>query len=369
MAGKIVIYKEANKCLVISPEDFMDDLRYIAKGLGKGNPVFTRCLSVLHMTNKFLIPEFREYIKSTGIISKLFEFLQDAAEYELLGLFTTSAMFALSRDLQEIDGNKNFLNLLVNLTQMNNTNTKSANELSDSQLIILQDNARKLCQEVLKTTNCALPITESFTLQKRWFALETLLNLPQQYYSQWFKDVLHDNGVMEQIIDTFYTKCHLDSLECSMFKYLQFLANVSDTEKMQHILLTYNDGKLVKSLMKVCKVYGTSTTARHIVDRRSSGSSSVNVLISALKVLVNITHNYGNENVKRLFLTEDRGNFMDICLNILFTSLDHAPKEIKAHLILVDLILLTNLVEENRNNRKLLFEFNLPSEPNVCFFD
>ena len=79
----------------------------------------------------------------------------------MLGLFTAAAMFLLSQDLEEIDINKDFLNLLIKLLK---TESNSTNKLSASQLLTLQENAKKLCPELLKLTCVVCPLNENFTV-------------------------------------------------------------------------------------------------------------------------------------------------------------------------------------------------------------
>ncbi|PSN45642.1 hypothetical protein C0J52_12341 [Blattella germanica] len=229
-----------------------------------------------------MLPEFRKHLKTSNMLGKLFASLEDAPEFH---------------DLEVVDVNEHFLNLLANLLKLK---PSLENELIPPYLKIVERSADQLWLKLEQFNNYKCHVKEESNTYQ--LALDSLLNLPSECFTPWFKHLLHKNGIFGHIIDVIEKLCRslnygiLEHSDNKLFQFLQILANTSEDEETQHLLLMYEDGKLADSLIKLCQICNEAIVENPIFNSTSSTGISANILLVVLKVLIALTHNYDNKS-------------------------------------------------------------------------
>ncbi|XP_069679778.1 protein wings apart-like isoform X2 [Periplaneta americana] len=349
-------------------EDFNINIQYISKGLTDENTLITRCQSTIYLATQCMISDFRVRMWSDRKMEKLLCALYDAPKYQSLGICTSMVMLILSQNIKNEDVDMEFLHLLVNLLK---NEVIHKNELSNSQSLTLKQEVRQLCGK-LQNQNQAIHLNlDNLTIKE--LCMEVLLNLPSDCYSAWFKGILRECGILEQIVEVVdMYSLHVSnnrvkssySIMNLLLRNLKLLGNVSKDAKNQQYLLKHKDGMLIDSLIKICQVCDIEIPTSSFINDDSPTTMLLKSLIVSLNILVCLTHDYGFEfSAQGTILTEKRLGFIDVCLRFLLQVPAHIPDEEKLNLIFLELFLLTNLVESNMYNRKILFEAKIQSCP------
>ncbi|VDM85215.1 unnamed protein product, partial [Strongylus vulgaris] len=72
--------KEAHQCLESGEhDDFKQDIEYILSTMKGDSSANIKCLSAISLARKCVSPEFRQFIRSEGLVSNVFKGLAEAA--------------------------------------------------------------------------------------------------------------------------------------------------------------------------------------------------------------------------------------------------------------------------------------------------
>ncbi|KAF0025914.1 hypothetical protein F2P81_022795 [Scophthalmus maximus] len=99
-------------------QEFTDDFEYLATGLKSGQPLNTRCLSVISLATRCAMPSFRMHLRARGKVAQVFKTLNDAPQHPNLALCTASLMYILSRDRLNMDLDRSCLDLMIRLLEL-----------------------------------------------------------------------------------------------------------------------------------------------------------------------------------------------------------------------------------------------------------
>ncbi|RZF43463.1 hypothetical protein LSTR_LSTR001724 [Laodelphax striatellus] len=363
-------------------QEFNDDVEYILDALQDNNPIGTRCLSAITLASKCMAPAFRMHVRAHGTVARFFRALHDAVKDQSLGMCTATVMFVLSQDRLNMDLDRHCLELMLNLLESDTSHTSALGDcgLSDAQLHKTRSRVRQLCAEIQEKGHAKHLNLDNITVGH--LAMETLLSLTSKRAGEWFKEELRELGGLEHIVKTVvecsklidfnilvWTPPILDGLR-KVDRCLRVLENVTvENEENTSYLLTYGDGVLVSTLVRVFRVCDTEVCrfpSYNLADKESTGFVIRECLFANLKVLINLTHDFRQRSVGST-LTGGQEGLLNANLHILIYGPDYVPEEQKFDLTVLALTLLINLVEHSESNRKLMMEAKGPSESTSVF--
>jgi len=363
-------------------QEFNDDVEYILDALQDNNPIGTRCLSAITLASKCMAPAFRMHVRAHGTVAKFFRALHDATKDQSLGLCTATVMFVLSQDRLNMDLDRHSLELMLNLLESDASHRNALDDcgMSSTQLHKNKQKVRELCAEIQSQGHAKHLNLDNITVGQ--LAMETLLSLTSRRAGEWFKEELRELGGLEHIVKTICDCCRqvddyivewteplLDKLR-KVDRCLRVLENVTNqNEENQLYLLKYEDGILIDTLIKLyrhCDAEIPLYPVTNPADKVSAGTVIREVLLATLKVLINLTHDFNNESYGSTLVGERKG-IVDASLHLLLQVPNYVPEEKKFDLLVLALILLINLVEHSKANRKLLLEAKAPSDPESIF--
>ncbi|KAJ8685107.1 hypothetical protein QAD02_020900 [Eretmocerus hayati] len=145
-------------------------------------------------------------------------------------------------------------------------------------------------------------------------AMETLLSLTSKRAGEWFKEELRKLGGLEHIMKTvtdcyecicslnpcltYWDKSLTDQLS-KICRCLRILENVTHmNQQNQKYLLEYGNNMLITTLstfLRICCHGILKNSAVDMNDRTSEGVIIRECLFSIVKVLINLTHRFGEE--------------------------------------------------------------------------
>ncbi|CAG2057719.1 unnamed protein product [Timema podura] len=363
-------------------QEFNDDVEYILDALQDNNPIGTRCLSAITLASKCMAPAFRMHVRAHGTVTKFFKSLHDATKDQSLGLCTATVMFVLSQDRLNMDLDRHSLELMLNLLESDASHRNALDDcgMSSSQLHKNKQKVRELCAEIKSQGHANHLNIDNITVGQ--LAMETLLSLTSRRAGEWFKEELRTLGGLEHIVKTICECCRqiddyvvewtdalLDKLR-KVDRCLKVLENVThQNEENQVYLLSYGNGVLLDTLVRLycqCDSEISLYPCTNPTDKESVGAVIREVLLSTLKVLINLTHDFNNHSYGSA-LAGERTGLVDACLHLLLQVPNYVPEDKKFDLLVLALILLINLVESCQANRKLLFEAKAPADPEIIF--
>ncbi|TRY81638.1 hypothetical protein DNTS_034008 [Danionella cerebrum] len=144
-------------------QEFTDDFEYLATGLKTGQPLNTRCLSVISLATRCAMPSFRMHLRARGKVAQVFKTLGDAPQHANLALCTASLMYILSRDRLNMDLDRASLDLMIRLLELEQDKS-NADQLKTKEMSKVKEKIRKLCETV---HNKHLDL-ENITLKNVW---------------------------------------------------------------------------------------------------------------------------------------------------------------------------------------------------------
>ncbi|KAI5619635.1 wings apart-like protein-like, partial [Silurus asotus] len=346
-------------------QEFTDDFEYLATGLKSGQPLNTRCLSVISLATRCALPSFRMHLRARGKVAQVFKTLSDAPQHPNLALCTASLMYILSRDRLNMDLDRASLELMIRLLELEQDKTADS-QLSAKEMSKVKERIRKLCETV---HNKHLDL-ENITTGH--LAMETLLSLTSKRAGDWFKEELRLLGGLDHIVDK--VKECVENLSCEDDKEnlvaslwgaercLRVLDSVTvHNSENQAYLIAYKDSQLIVSSAKAL---------RHCEDmiqrysRSSSGSSpphsSVGKAVqdcmrAIIGVLLNLTHDNEWGSTK----TGEQDDLIITALNCVLRVPQYLPQEQRFDIRVLGLGLLINLVEYSARNRHCLVEMEM----------
>ncbi|XP_049829249.1 protein wings apart-like [Schistocerca gregaria] len=363
-------------------QEFNDDVEYILDALQDNNPIGTRCLSAITLASKCMAPAFRMHVRAHGTVAKFFRALHDATRDQSLGLCTATVMFVLSQDRLNMDLDRDSLELMLGLLECDASHHSALDDcgMSSVQLAKNKEKVRELCAAIQSQGHAKYLDLDNITVGH--LAMETLLSLTSRRAGEWFKEELRELGGLEHIVRTIcdcctqiddyvveWTEVLLNRLR-KVDRCLRVLENVThQNEENQLYLLRYSDGILVDTLMRLycqCDSEIPLYPVTNAGDKESAGAVIREALLATLKVLINLSHDFNDKSFGSTLIGRRHGA-IDASLHIMLQLPNYVPEEKKFELLVLSLLFLTNLVEHNTENRKILFEARAPAGPDNVF--
>ncbi|GAA6090637.1 wings apart-like protein homolog isoform X1 [Tachysurus ichikawai] len=350
-------------------QEFTDDFEYLATGLKSGQPLNTRCLSVISLATRCALPSFRMHLRARGKVAQVFKTINDAPQHTNLALCTASLMYILSRDRLNMDLDRASLELMIRLLELEQDKTADSH-LSAKEMSKVKERIRKLCETV---HNKHLDL-ENITTGH--LAMETLLSLTSKRAGDWFKEELRLLGGLDHIVDK--VKECVENLSCEDDKEnlvaslwgaercLRVLESVTvHNSENQAYLIAYKDSQLIVSSAKALR-HCKEMIQRYSrdVSKSSSGSSQPHCSVgkavqdcmrAVIGVLLNLTHDNEWGSTK----TGEQEDLIITALNCVLRVPQYLPQEQRFDIRVLGLGLLINLVEYSARNRHCLVEMEM----------
>lgn len=362
-------------------QEFNDDIEYLLEGVQPGNPIAARCLSVVGLASKCMVPAFRMHLRAHGIASQFFSALADAPSDPGLSLCTATLFFVLSQDRLTMDLDASTLSLMLQLFESDPQQPEGSSPrrggcpVSDAKH---RDKVQLLCVQMQQKGNAKhLNLNHVNT---GMLALETLLSLTSRKAGEWFKEELRLQGGLDHIVNTVNdcllhlgeagnivrepTEFLLEKLR-KIDRCSRVLENVTYMNaENQEYLLKYKDSLVVESyirLLMLCsssllvhgvalpegKVPENQTTSVLLQNLQGPGAAFFSCLLSVLRVLLNITH----ESEEGSGLVGGRPGLLGAVLLCILQVPRAVPSELRFDLLVLSLGLLINMVEHCQENR------------------
>ncbi|XP_030629458.1 wings apart-like protein homolog isoform X2 [Chanos chanos] len=355
-------------------QEFTDDFEYLATGLKSGQPLNTRCLSIISLATRCAMPSFRMHLRARGKVAHVFKTLSDAPQHPNLALCTASLMYILSRDRLNMDLDRASLDLMIRLLELEQDNSAD-DQLTAKEMNKVKEKIRKLCETV---HNKHLDL-ENITTGH--LAMETLLSLTSKRAGDWFKEELRLLGGLDHIVDK-VKECvdnlsredDKENLVASLWgaeRCLRVLESVTvHNPENQGYLIAYKDSQLIVSSAKALR-YCEEMIQRYSREVNSSlcssgtplpycsnsnvGKAVEDCMRAIIGVLLNLTHDNEWGSTK----TGEQEDLIITALNCVLRVPQYLPQEQRFDIRVLGLGLLINLVEYSARNRHCLVEMKM----------
>uniref|UniRef100_A0A8C8I9T2 Wings apart-like protein homolog n=1 Tax=Oncorhynchus tshawytscha TaxID=74940 RepID=A0A8C8I9T2_ONCTS len=356
-------------------QEFTDDFEYLATGLKSGQPLNTRCLSVISLATRCAMPSFRMHLRARGKVAQVFKTLNDAPQHPNLSLCTASLMYILSRDRLNMDLDRASLDLMIRLLELDGDHSVAKDDqLTTKEMSKVKEKIRKLCDTV---HNKHLDL-ENITTGH--LAMETLLSLTSKRAGDWFKEELRLLGGLDHIVDK-VKECvenlrqedDEEKLMASLWgaeRCLRVLESVTvHNPENQGYLIAYKDSQLICSsakalwhceemIQRYSREMGVNSalclagTALPYASHSNVGKAVEDCMRAIIGVLLNLTHDNEWGSTK----TGEQEDMMMTSLNCVLRVPQYLPQERRFDIRVLGLGLLINLVEYSARNRYCLVE-------------
>ncbi|KAK0049292.1 wings apart-like protein [Biomphalaria pfeifferi] len=350
-------------------QDFMDEVDYLLDSLQDSKSKSIRCLSCLKLAGKCISPAFRMHMRAHGTVTKIFSLLHDACSDPCLALSTSAMMFMLSRDRLNMDLDRDSLNLMLKLNEVDSAdkgNMSTSGDLEKTKVRV-----QELLAQLQQETH-AREIDLGFVSTGN-LALESLLSLTSRRAGEWFKEELRSFGGLDHIVDS-VTNCEKNLPEDltqdiqnalpvlrKLDRCLRVLENISFMNSdNQNYLIAYKNAALLQSctrLLRMCQKCMPTYTVQDSVEENKAvkdtpGFTVLTCMLAVLRVLLNITH----EHILGGLDSTHETSLMTTIVKCLTTTQWCVPIEQRFDLAILCLGLLINLVENRETNRQIMME-------------
>ncbi|CAG0885344.1 unnamed protein product [Darwinula stevensoni] len=365
-------------------QEFNDDVEYILDALKDTNSISTRCLSAVTLASKCMMPAFRMHVRAHSTVTKFFATLHDAPSDPSLSLCTATVMFVLSQDRLNMDLDRESLNLMLQLADTSDGSTLRHVKCDDKDFEKNKAKVQELCADMQRKGHATHLNLDDLTANQ--LAMETLLSLTSRRAGEWFKEELRELNGLDHIIGTLAecTEYLLGRRESLLSKgqgswsawtsevmeklhkadrCLQVLENVTyQNEDNQRYLLQHQGGLLLKLCLRLfpffcstIKVLSASPIVdKTKVDRSTPFGANLEALLTILKTLLHLTHDYSKTSTASRSVAERHPELFKMTLECLVELPKHLPEEKHLFVYILPLVLLTNMVERCLENRDRL---------------
>ncbi|XP_059053453.1 protein wings apart-like [Achroia grisella] len=338
-------------------QELNDDVEYILDALQDNNPMSTRCLSAITLASKCTAPAFRMHLRAHGIVQKFFRALHDATNDQSLGLCTATVMFVLSQDRLNMDVDRDSLELMLNLLESDVSHKNALDDcgLTSAQLAKTQERVRELCAEIKSQGKAQHLDLDNITVGH--LAMETLLSLTSKRAGEWFKEELRVLGGIEHIVRTIqecaarlpaapaaaddWQPLHIHELR-KADRCMRVLENVTQQNEDNQLYLLNSQLGAAKTLAALLR--------RFTMEARSESELRqplLDALLPAIKVLINLSHSFGNNISPGAQVVAEQPSVMEMCLIIVNNQGNFIPDDRNFDFSVCVLLLLINLVQNN----------------------
>ncbi|XP_045924164.1 wings apart-like protein homolog [Micropterus dolomieu] len=358
-------------------QEFTDDFEYLATGLKSGQPLNTRCLSVISLATRCAMPSFRMHLRARGKVAQVFKTLNDAPQHPNLAMCTASLMYILSRDRLNMDLDRSCLDLMIRLLELDQdqdhgggAGTDSSTQFSAREIAKMKEKIRKLCDTVHNKHLDLQNITTGH------LAMETLLSLTSKRAGDWFKEELRLLGGLDHIVDK-VKECvnnlnqedDKEKLVSSLWgaeRCLRVLESVTvHNPENQGYLIAYKDSSLIISSAKAlrrCEEMIQRYSRELNLDGAVVGKAVEDCMRAIIGVLLNLTHDNEWGSTK----TGEQEDLIVTALNCVLKVPQYLPQEQRFDIRVLGLGLLINLVEYSARNKYCLMEMEMEGGQGPC---
>ncbi|XP_041671459.1 wings apart-like protein homolog [Cheilinus undulatus] len=353
-------------------QEFTDDFEYLATGLKTGQPLNTRCLSVISLATRCAMPSFRMHLRARGKVAQIFKTLNDAPQFPNLAMCTASLMYILSRDRLNMDLDRSCLDLMIRLLELDQDQgvVDCTSQLSAREIAKMKERIRKLCDTVHNKHLDLQNITTGH------LAMETLLSLTSKRAGDWFKEELRLLGGLDHIVDKVKEcannlnqeedKEKLVSALWGAERCLRVLESVTvHNPENQSYLIAYKDSSLIVSSAKAlrrCEAMIQCYSRELNSDGASVGKAVEDCMRAIIGVLLNLTHDNEWGSTK----TGEQEDLIVTALNCVLKVPQYLPQEQRFDIRVLGLGLLINLVEYSARNKYCLMEMEMEGGQGPC---
>uniref|UniRef100_A0A8C1SD30 Wings apart-like protein homolog n=1 Tax=Cyprinus carpio TaxID=7962 RepID=A0A8C1SD30_CYPCA len=343
-------------------QEFTDDFEYLATGLKTGQPLNTRCLSVISLATRCAMPSFRMHLRAHGKVAQVFRTLSDAPQHPNLALCTASLMYILSRDRLNMDLDRASLDLMIRLLELEQDKS-IADQLTTKEMNKVKEKIRKLCETV---HNKHLDL-ENITTGH--LATETLLSLTSKRAGDWFKEELRLLGGLDHIVDK-VKECvenlsredDTENLVASLWgaeRCLRVLESVTvhNPENQAYLIaaLWHCEEMIQRYSRVVNRGLCSSGMPLPYCSNSNVGKAVEDCMRAIIGVLLNLTHDNEWGSTK----TGEQEELLSTVLNCVLRVPQYLPQEQRFDIRTWGLGLLINLVEYSARNRHCLVELQM----------
>ncbi|XP_074477182.1 wings apart-like protein homolog isoform X2 [Sebastes fasciatus] len=363
-------------------QEFTDDFEYLATGLKSGQPLNTRCLSVISLATRCAMPSFRMHLRARGKVAQVFKTLIDAPQHPNLALCTASLMYILSRDRLNMDLDRSCLDLMIRLLELDQdqgggpamemeteTGTDPSTQFSAREIAKMKEKIRKLCDTVHNKHLDLQNITTGH------LAMETLLSLTSKRAGDWFKEELRLLGGLDHIVDkvkecvdNLNQEAEKEKMVSSLWgaeRCLRVLESVTvHNPENQGYLIAYKDSSLIISSAKGlsrCEEM-IQRYSRELNSDGAVGKAVEDCMRAIIGVLLNLTHDNEWGSTK----TGEQEDLIMTALNCVLKVPQYLPQEQRFDIRVLGLGLLINLVEYSARNKYCLMEMEMEGGQGPC---
>uniref|UniRef100_A0A3Q0T619 Wings apart-like protein homolog n=1 Tax=Amphilophus citrinellus TaxID=61819 RepID=A0A3Q0T619_AMPCI len=349
-------------------QEFTDDFEYLATGLKSGQPLNTRCLSVISLATRCAMPSFRMHLRARGKVAQVFKTLNDAPQHPNLALCTASLMYILSRDRLNMDLDRSCLDLMIRLLELDQdqgggNGTDSTVQFSAKEIAKIKEKIRKLCDTVHNKHLDLQNITTGH------LAMETLLSLTSKRAGDWFKEELRLLGGLDHIVDK-VKECvdnlnqedDKEKLVSSLWgaeRCLRVLESVTvHNPENQSYLIAYKDSLLIISSAKALRRC-EEMIQRYSREMNSDGAVVGKAVEDCMRAIIGVLLNLTHDNEWGSTKTGEQEDLIVTALNCVLKVPQYLPQEQRFDIRVLGLGLLINLVEYSARNRYFLMEMEM----------
>ncbi|XP_022062758.1 wings apart-like protein homolog [Acanthochromis polyacanthus] len=354
-------------------QEFTDDFEYLATGLKSGQPLNTRCLSVISLATRCAMPSFRMHLRARGKVAQVFKTLNDAPQHPNLALCTASLMYILSRDRLNMDLDRSCLDLMIRLLELDQDQGGGVDttiQFSAREIAKMKEKIRKLCDTVHNKHLDLQNITTGH------LAMETLLSLTSKRAGDWFKEELRLLGGLDHIVDK-VKECvdnlnqedEEEKLVSSLWgaeRCLRVLESVTvHNPENQSYLIAYKDSSLIISSAKALRRC-EGMIQRYSRELNSDGAVVGRAVEDCMRAIIGVLLNLTHDNEWGSTKTGEQEDLMVTALNCVLKVPQFIPQEQRFDIRVLGLGLLINLVEYSSRNRYCLMEMEMEEGQGPC---
>ncbi|KIH57759.1 wings apart-like protein [Ancylostoma duodenale] len=362
--------KEAHQCLESGEhDDFKQDIEYILSTMKGNASINIKCLSfekllfivfsTLSLARKCVSPEFRQFIRSEGLVSNVFKGLAEAANDQNLAICAATVIYLMSRDFISLPVDAHSLRLLSQLLRIekldqNEEQKKYASlvwEVFTSYIERMESVGKKIVFDLNKdqlTPSALILEALVFVLARSTDEnLKTeLLNLGILQYIvgkvekivlRLIHDKLTESETIQQLV--VLERCFRILESCTLFH-----------KKNQAFLISHRGSLLIQMCGKLM------TVIHDTISNCAVGSELARSHIACLSLMARVLMNLSHENELCCTKLGQVPGFLPQCLSsYTFLAPKFAPEDKKFDLYVMMTSLCVNLVERcNSNRRKLI---------------
>ncbi|CAJ0922165.1 unnamed protein product, partial [Mesorhabditis belari] len=352
--------KEAHECLEIGEQDdYKQDLEYILSSLANQNAnINTKCLSAITLAKKCITSDFRQFIRTKGLIGAVFRSLIDAPSDANFALCAATVVYLMCRDHISVKADATTLRLLSSLLKMETGPLCQVDEKYKKQV---HDIFKAYVKNSESTGHKIAFDIDLENISPSSLVLEALVYVLSKNHEEAVKNELLTQGALQWVV----TKVEkiTQSLEESQtnetaqklliplercFRVLEMCTLFH--KKNQAYLISHRGSVLINSCAKLIALQ------QERVSRCETNSELAYAHLGCLSMMARVLMNLSHENELCCTKLGQIPGFLPLCLSsFTYIAPKYAADDKKFDLYVMMCSLLVNLVERcNSNRRKLI---------------